>query len=300
MEKLGWPIDAATQQTLSNANGTQHAPLGKVFDLPIQFGKMVILITVMVVKVSTYHLLLGNDWLGKAGAIIDMAAQKMQINWKGRKMQIPINLSKGVLPELEEPEEKEPEFYVTQFEAQATQRGLTQHEQSEFFVRLMQDRKCELCGTRIYCAEHMCSCSATWKFDYGQRWQDAYPKQKFWSTYEPKEEKYFPPIWFGNEATGPWNNKNPHPLRNEFKTWESYGEKTDMWSIFWNQAKFIGKKHFLERRSKYDTDTPIFIEINAMLLMLQWLMLEAMSTGDTKTTGRRMRSGITIRKTTTS
>src|SRR5665213_2285530 len=66
LDRLGWVIEASTNQTMSVADGRTTVPLGKVFELPIQFGKIIIPITAMVVEATSYDILIGNDWLTKA------------------------------------------------------------------------------------------------------------------------------------------------------------------------------------------------------------------------------------------
>ena len=62
---------------------------------------------VIVTNTTNYDILISNQWLHKAKAIIDLNAQQMQILYHGQKMQIPINVNKGVLPEMEEEQEED-------------------------------------------------------------------------------------------------------------------------------------------------------------------------------------------------
>src|SRR3954447_9865283 len=85
---------------MSVADGRNSVPLGIVFDLPIQFGDFIIPINAMVVDTTTYDLLIGNDWLKKAKAVIDMNACKMRITWKQRKYEVPLDLERGIRPQM--------------------------------------------------------------------------------------------------------------------------------------------------------------------------------------------------------
>ena len=100
LDEIGWEIDGPTKQTLIVADGYAAVPLGKVYDLPIRFGKLVIPITAIVVDTTSYDLVIGNTWLTKANAIIDMGARKMRLHWKGRKYEIPIDDERGIRPQM--------------------------------------------------------------------------------------------------------------------------------------------------------------------------------------------------------
>ena len=53
----------------------------------------------------------------------------------------------------------------------------------------MYDQKCNLCETRVYCAEMMCTCTSTWLIKYGVKWDTVYPKTKPRKEWK-KEETY--------------------------------------------------------------------------------------------------------------
>ena len=77
MKELGWRIEAPTRQTMIVADGHRSRPLGRVFELPIQFGPMIIPITAIVVDIDSYDLVLGNTWLRKVHTILDFGALKI-------------------------------------------------------------------------------------------------------------------------------------------------------------------------------------------------------------------------------
>ena len=60
-----------------------HCCLGKVEDIPVKFGEATILINTIVTNATSYELILGNEWLRKAKAVVDLNAEKMKITWKG-------------------------------------------------------------------------------------------------------------------------------------------------------------------------------------------------------------------------
>ncbi len=71
LDLIGWQIDSPTKQTLIVANRYAAVPLGRVHDLPICFGKLIIPTTAVVVDTTSYDLVIGNTWLTKSKAIVD-------------------------------------------------------------------------------------------------------------------------------------------------------------------------------------------------------------------------------------
>ena len=100
LDKIGWHIEKPTKQIIVVADGHSAVPLGRVSDLPVQFGRVVIPTSAIVVNTTSYDLILGNNWLKKAGAIIDIGARKMLIKWKGRKYEVPIDDERGIRPKI--------------------------------------------------------------------------------------------------------------------------------------------------------------------------------------------------------
>ena len=64
---------------MSVTNGYTVIPLGWVFDLPIQFGKVTIPADAIVVDTEAYDMILGNDWLESIMTVIDIDRWKMRI-----------------------------------------------------------------------------------------------------------------------------------------------------------------------------------------------------------------------------
>src|SRR6201985_2789619 len=109
LERLGWEIEEATSMTIIVADGHIATPLGKVHELPIRFGKLIIPTSAIVVDTTSYDLVIGNNWLKRTRAVIDLGASKMRITWKGRKYEIPIDLTRGIRPQMMESDDDEAE-----------------------------------------------------------------------------------------------------------------------------------------------------------------------------------------------
>src|SRR4051794_27843637 len=79
LNRISCSIEEAVSQKVSIAAGLNHLPLEMIFDLLIQFGKLIITIEAMVIEVDSYDLILGVDWLEKAKVVVNFRVQKMRI-----------------------------------------------------------------------------------------------------------------------------------------------------------------------------------------------------------------------------
>ena len=105
IDKLGWKIQTPTETTIIIADGSSVSPLGIIKDVPITFGEVTITIDMEVVETESYDLLIGNDWLQKANAMINLKQAYMMIQDKGVKAKVMIDLGRG--PKVQTVEEEE-------------------------------------------------------------------------------------------------------------------------------------------------------------------------------------------------
>jgi hypothetical protein len=131
----------------------------------------------IVTDARSYNAVLGNSWLKKAKARIDLDAQRLIFTNHGRKFCVPLDIQKGVVPKLTqrpEDEESEEEDEMTPGEAHLNvaeeeanvviheeYRHLNRREKNQLIEYNMRNTECPFCGERIYCAEMMCTCSDT-------------------------------------------------------------------------------------------------------------------------------------------
>ena len=108
LDRLGWEIEQPARTTLVIADGKRSVPLGEVWEVPITFGNETSTIDMIVTAAETYQIILGNNWLKKVKAIINMDSETMTFTSRGRKFRVPINTTKGVLPDVVD-EETEPQ-----------------------------------------------------------------------------------------------------------------------------------------------------------------------------------------------
>src|SRR5262249_54799999 len=135
LKRLDWPIEKPTKLTFVAADGKVNRPLGRIEDVPVTFGPAVIPINAIVTSAQSYDLILGNDWISKARAVMNFKKNDMQITWKGRTYAIPLDIHRGIRPERnvkevepeeENEEEADQEIYIA--DVTETFRNLTEQE----------------------------------------------------------------------------------------------------------------------------------------------------------------------------
>jgi hypothetical protein len=110
MEQLGYEIEEASKSIILPATGKRTQPLGVIRDLPITIQGQTIPIDVEVIEAATYSLLLGNNWLMKAGASYHWQDQELTLKWRGKTLIVPANCSREVKEEFpESPDENNDE-----------------------------------------------------------------------------------------------------------------------------------------------------------------------------------------------
>src|SRR3954453_23556127 len=90
MKELGYDIDRPSDIKVVNANGGRSRSLGKIIDMKLLLGGVEIILTVQVIESIDRLLILGNDWLQKVRANIDMNNGKIKIRENGEYVNIPI------------------------------------------------------------------------------------------------------------------------------------------------------------------------------------------------------------------
>src|SRR3954468_5559563 len=100
--------------TINTANGEKSTLLGKVKDISVQVGGATIPIRSMIVtSAKSYDLILGNEWINKANARIDITKGNMTIEWKGKKWRVPISSRAPKYEQAEESESDQEAFMLT-------------------------------------------------------------------------------------------------------------------------------------------------------------------------------------------
>jgi predicted aspartyl protease len=90
MEELGYKIDKSSDVIIVTADGTKSRSLGKIIDMELTLNGINTIVTVQVIESKDRTLILGNDWLKKVKAQIDMDKGKINIKGKEGYVNIPV------------------------------------------------------------------------------------------------------------------------------------------------------------------------------------------------------------------
>ncbi|RHZ54442.1 hypothetical protein Glove_427g15 [Diversispora epigaea] len=114
MEQLGFDIEEATNCKIILANGEKTESLGKIKDFPVEINDRVIPINMEVMETGAYHILLGNDWMMKAGASYNWNKQELTLNWRNQviKTTASCKQNNNSLESIEEEYESEDEEQI--------------------------------------------------------------------------------------------------------------------------------------------------------------------------------------------
>ena len=258
VDRLGWSIEEPTRMAFTTANGETATPLGKIRDIPIRFGNATIPVDCIVVDTATYDLILGNEWLAKAKATVDLNAEAMRISWKGKRYEIPLNLDRGVKPRIIT--EEDAEGYYTILEEAPTM--LNQEQESQVRQLTMQWQWCPICDKKVYCAELLCQCASEFitnqNFDQlisqwtkkanklqqnrEKQLTDEINEQKEWEEKTAEQDPYL--LEF--------DGKHPNPTR---ELWQPiYGDSDSshtLWDIVLQCLSRMGQKQLTQTRKFY-------------------------------------------------
>ena len=95
MRELGYKINQSSNVRITNANGIKTRSLGKISDMELTVSGIDTSVTVEVIESEDSTLILGNDWLKKVKAQIDMNKGKVSIKGVNGFVDIPIEFSTG-------------------------------------------------------------------------------------------------------------------------------------------------------------------------------------------------------------
>jgi predicted aspartyl protease len=95
VEKLGLQIDAPSQSIFTLGNSTKQRGLGLIYDVPIKAGGVITIPgSIEVLPATPTPLIIGNNWLNRAKAVVDYKQKLLSVTYKGRMAEIPINFFK--------------------------------------------------------------------------------------------------------------------------------------------------------------------------------------------------------------
>ena len=98
-ERLKFRIDRAAKTAVVAANNTKAVTLGIADDVTVQFSQCQISIDMIITQSASFDIILGMDWLTKAGAVVDLGFAEMTIEKHGQKFIIPLDVTHGIRKE---------------------------------------------------------------------------------------------------------------------------------------------------------------------------------------------------------
>src|SRR3989440_311994 len=107
LNKLDCRIDRPSKLIVVTANGARTKSLGIVSNLPVTIGKINISTSFQVLESKDEVLILGNEWLREANAIMDWKHASLTIKDRNRTARIPIAFTKTARMETLEGSESE-------------------------------------------------------------------------------------------------------------------------------------------------------------------------------------------------
>jgi dUTP pyrophosphatase len=243
LDRLGWKIDAPTRMTIIVADGIEATPIGKVKDIPVRFGEATIPTNAIVIDSHTYEFIIGNKWLEKAKAVIDFPAEKMKITWRDRTWKIPININKGIRPEMEE-EDREDKYFAIQ-----STRRLTREEQIRAYDRMLQDERCAFCNIRVYCSEDSCNCPILERIPITSTLDQEWESRRRPTKARVQKKKFETTPYFPYDTKG-WMKEKHQGIH--WSCTNDCQEAISLWEEFWKTAPNVGRGKFYQDRDIYD------------------------------------------------
>lgn len=89
-DRLGLEIDAVSYSVFTLGNGTKQPALGIIYGVPLQFGDLTIPCALEVLPYCPTNLLIGNNFLHRAKAKINLDAKTVRLLYKNAKVTFPI------------------------------------------------------------------------------------------------------------------------------------------------------------------------------------------------------------------
>ena len=98
MESLGRRVERSSERRITGIHGEKRSSLGIVTQVPVKIGSVTVAVDTEVIDASGYSLVLGTDWLRKAGAIIDYQHCKLTLKDERGAISIPCRNTNEVSP----------------------------------------------------------------------------------------------------------------------------------------------------------------------------------------------------------
>ena len=107
LDQLNLDIDRNSKLVVVTANGDRTKSLGIVDDVPVMVGKITILTSFQVLSSKDKVLILGNDWLRNANAVMDWKQSTLTIKNDRQAIRVPITFTRTSKVETQEDSESD-------------------------------------------------------------------------------------------------------------------------------------------------------------------------------------------------
>jgi hypothetical protein len=95
-DTIGLKIDAPSTSIFTLGNGTKQAALGIIYDVPLNIGgRIVIPGSIEVLPVCPTQLIIGNNWMKRAKARLNLEDKSIKVEYKGTINHIPFVFTRG-------------------------------------------------------------------------------------------------------------------------------------------------------------------------------------------------------------
>lgn len=95
-DTLGLDIDAPSTSIFTLGNGTKQAALGIIYDVPLNIGaKLIIPGSIEVLPVCPTQLIIGNNWMKRAKARLNLENKTIKIEYKNNLAHVPFVFTRG-------------------------------------------------------------------------------------------------------------------------------------------------------------------------------------------------------------
>ncbi|KAG9300315.1 hypothetical protein G9A89_011388 [Geosiphon pyriformis] len=80
MDQLGCRVDRTASTKIITADKVTKTPIGEIDDFLIEINDIIVPIKVLIMEVTQYQALIGNNWLSKTNATLDWTTQELQLS----------------------------------------------------------------------------------------------------------------------------------------------------------------------------------------------------------------------------
>lgn len=95
-ETIGLEIDAPSTSIFTLGNGSKQAALGIIYDVPLNIGgKLIIPGSIEVLPVCPTQLIIGNNWMKRAKARLNLEDKTIKVEYKNNTKHIPFVFTRG-------------------------------------------------------------------------------------------------------------------------------------------------------------------------------------------------------------